>query len=319
VFPVVIQPHDSESSESSSKRLPRYRRLANYQTRIGRPEHKILAVVASFHYLSALQVTSLLFADTSLKYVRESLKELYQGQYLQRVYLPRITPQGSSLAIYCLDKKGLAYLRKVGLAPGGRLHTKEEAEREWLFLEHTLAANHLIIHCHNLGKSDPASQLVRFVSERELKRQPGSVRLAGRKVAVIPDGWVHVSKQWPGSTAPNHYYIAWELDRGTIRQAAFRRKIRALVTWIQHGYVEQFGVEGLTVAFVTTVSPRRLEQMVSWTAAELDQLKARDYADLFLFSHLEPKQTTPSFLLSEAHWVQPYTTRLAALIEPPGE
>src|SRR6266540_2198372 len=97
-----------------ASRLPKYRRVRDYPAfPIGRAKHQLLASIARFDYLSAPQLTRLLYSPTSLTYVQDHLKDLYQGGYLQRVYLPTVSPFGSSLAIYALDRQGMAHLKQA--------------------------------------------------------------------------------------------------------------------------------------------------------------------------------------------------------------
>src|SRR4051812_49148586 len=95
-------------------RLPRFERVARFRpVTIGRPKHLILAAIGRYHYLSAPQLTRLLYADGSLTFVRHHLMELFHARFLQRLYLRTSTPHGSPLAIYALDRRGYAYLKRA--------------------------------------------------------------------------------------------------------------------------------------------------------------------------------------------------------------
>ncbi len=230
------------------------------------------------------------------------------------MYLPKTTPEGSSLAVYTLDTLGLKHLRRVGEGPKGRYNLAESHQREWLFLEHTLSCNDLLIQCHALERVDAASSLERFVTERELKRRPGYAWVKGKRVAVVPDGWVHIKRKWQREA---QHYISFELDRGTIEQRAFRRKVRNLVAWIEQGYEEQMGVQGLTVAIVTTHSHKRLSQMLQWAKEELTAIGAKDYGELFLLGHFNPALVDPAWLFLSPIWQSPFSPRSECLLAPP--
>jgi hypothetical protein len=281
-----------------------------------RPKHNLLLAINRFYYLSAPQLTRLVYGSKVLKYVRGQLRELRAEEYVQPVYLPRTTPGGKSLAIYCLAQNGVRYIRRNGVTPATR---SSDASREWLFLAHTLEANDLLIGCHELARVDPSVHLVEFQTERELKRFPGQTRIRGRRVTVIPDGWVHLKRQWPNQSSPANHYISWELDRGTIEQHAFRRKIEALVTWIADpaGYEQRFGVDVVNVAIATSHSDKRATLMRQWTEAELERLGKTDYSELFLFSHLEPAEISPTELMLGPIWHQPFSSQPTALLEAP--
>ena len=291
-------------SSAPPKRLPRYRRVENYpKVVIGRPKHNLLMAIARFDYLTAEQLTRLVFGTQVLRYVREHLKELYQSGYVERLYLHPHLPYGSSLAVYCLAKNGQAYVRKQGNA-ANRIEAPEP-----YFLRHTIEANDLLIQCHLLERQDSRTQLVNFATERELKRSPGYTRINGKRVSVIPDGWVHLRRAWRGEGEPNNHYICWELDRGTVEQRSFRRKIKHLISWIDSGYTERFGVEGINLAFVTTVSQNRVTEMITWTEQELGD---SSYGEFFLFSYYQPER-----LFFDSIWQQPFSDDYTSLLVPP--
>lgn len=283
-------------------RLPRYERVSDYpKIRIGRPKHLLMMTLARFGYLSAEQLTALLYSPSSLGFVREHLKELFHAEYVKRKFIANPVPYGSPLAIHVLDSKGGKH---TDSAP-------PDTDVGITFLEHTLAANQLIVLSRLLKREDPASELVAYQTERELKRMAGS--------AVIPDGWVHISRLWPGKATSNQHYIGWELDRGTIQQRAFRKKLRALVSWVEDDYARQFGVTGLTIAFVVESGPpRRLEQIIRWTEEELENSPLGHYSSLFLFARFDPAAVTPTRTFHEPIWRVPFGDQVVPLLEPPG-
>jgi len=290
---------------------------------VGRPKHLLLQAVGRFDYLTADQLTRLVYGSKVLNYVRDHLKELYQDRYLERLYLypdfddPSASPYGSPLAVYCLASKGIAYLRKMGGTFPQRFNPSEQARRNNRFLRHTIEANDLLIQCHALARCDSTSQLVSFTTERELKRNPGVTRLNGKLVKVIPDGWAHISRLWPGRTTPNHHYICWELDRGSIEQEAFRKKIRYLIAWLENGYIDRFQTTSVNLAFLTTDSPQRVDDMIHWTEAEMGQSRRIDYAPFFLFSNFQQDKVHPFHVFLEKTWQQPFSDSAVSLLAPP--
>src|SRR5689334_6137965 len=111
---------------------------------ISSPQHNLVLAINRFHFVSAPQLTRLVYGTKVLRYVRDLLKAMRQEGLTQHVYLPRTGPGGKSLAIHCLDRQGSKYLRKLGITPSTR---SSDAAREWLFLAHTLEANDLLIAC----------------------------------------------------------------------------------------------------------------------------------------------------------------------------
>ncbi len=303
----------------SSKRLPRYKRVENYpEIFIGRPKQAILEAVATYTYLSAPQLTRLLFAPTSLTYVRDHLKDLYQAKYLERVYLPAITPLGSSLAIYTLDTKGVKFLRSLRYS-FKRFRRSENVEKSWQFLKHTLQANDLLILAYQLARADEAVSIVNMATEGELKRAPmyvsvKSQRGARRKLGVIPDGWVYLTRTWPNRHEPKRYGVSFELDRNTIEQARFREKLHALATWVETNGYEILGAPSISVCFVAPTQAR-VEELLRWTEAELIEIGAEDLGEFFLFSSFDTTNAEPTDVFLGPVWLQPFGTSGVSLLE----
>src|SRR4051812_46871416 len=111
-------------------RLPTFGRTARpLQVKLGRPHDAILRAVGRYRYLSAYQLTRLIYGTQVLKRVMKHASELYHGRYLNRARLPSLTPFGASRSFYCLDQKGYDYLKAGGLAPEGRFKASEEVNR----------------------------------------------------------------------------------------------------------------------------------------------------------------------------------------------
>lgn len=295
-------------------RLPRYHRALSYPpVTIGRPKKLILEAIGHFHYLTAPQLTALLFHPGSLTYVQRHCKELFHAGYLRRVYLPKITPLGSSKAIYALDNPGYRYLRSLGLAPEGRFRPSEQARREYLYLEHTLCANDFLILAHRLARESAGIVISDMKTERELKRRASWVQDGKERLYVVPDGWLdlHVS----GS---HRACFALELDRGSVAREAFQKKIRGLIRYAGGPYQEAFGTESLTVLFVTTAGQERLGEMLRWTGETITATNAEDQADLLRFAAFRPDQIEPAQAFLAPIWSRPFGSGGLALIPDPG-
>lgn len=287
--------------ERPRRRLPRYRRTETVPAiTIGRPKHQLMTLLGRFGYLSADQLAALAYRPTVITFVRDHLKELFHARYVRRTQLLSERPYGSPRTIHLLDTPGGRY---TGTRPPDPVVGR-------FFLEHTLAAAQLIVLARLLAFHDPTCELVEYRTERELK----PIQRSG----AIPDGWIHLRRHWPGRDHPNQHYIAWELDRGTVQQRDFRKKLRALVAWIEHHYADEFGVTGLTVAFVMAAGPaRRLGQMVRWAEEELGRPSFDQYAQLFLFAAFDPFEADPERAFLEPIWRVPFSDGLHPLLEPP--
>ncbi|TAK30920.1 MAG: hypothetical protein EPO21_18440 [Chloroflexota bacterium] len=283
-------------------RLPRFRRAEGYpQIRIGRPEQLILCALGRFHFLSAPQLTRLLFSQGSLTYTREHLKRLFHAGYVQRLFLPTPTPSGSSPAIYALDKKGFGYLKALSAAPKGRFRASEQGQREWLFLEHTLAVNDLLILAERLARQDSSIKLANMIHERQLKRTPIYVEDGEDRIGVVPDGWLDIRQGDLQSC------LAIELDRsGHVERKPFQRKVRGFCRYAQGPYQKAFGSQSLTVVIVATSGTRRLSELIRWTETELASTGAQDQADLFRLSAFDPATADPNDAFFATIWRRPF-------------
>src|SRR5205823_2243658 len=119
--------------------------------------------------------------------------------------------------------------------------------------------------------------------DRDLQRSPIHVEVASAEkletIAVIPDGWVDLRLAGVGRIC-----LALELDRGTIEQKDWRRKVRGLVAYSQGPYQQAFQTNSLTIAVVVApgrqAPKKRLQDLLVWTERELEAIGTRDQADL---------------------------------------
>lgn len=293
-----------------SQRLPKYHRAEHFpDVAIGRPKHLILEAVGRYHYLSADQLARLLFSPGSLTYVRDHLKELFHARYLSRLFPPTLAPRGAHKAVYTLDRRGYAYLKGQGLEPPGRFRPSENAEREWLFMRHTQSANDLLILAALLARQDPQLELYRILTEHELKRQPVYVTVDGHRVGVVPDGWVDLRR------GDLQTCLAFELDRGTVSRKDWQRKVLALAAYSHGPYQEAFDTESLTIAIVTTASARRLNELLTWTEAVLEDAAAEEFAPVMFFAAFDPATIEPREAFYSPIWQQPFADSSVPLLE----
>lgn len=300
---------------SKSNRLPRYRRAPHFsKVKIGRPKQLILQSFTRFDYLTAPQLTRLLFSPGSLTYVQAHLKDLFHAGYLSRLFLPSTTPYGSSLAIYTLDGKGHRYLRAMGAIPAVRFRARERAQREWLFLRHTLGATDLMILGLQLAKFEPGVEIAQLATERELKRSPVYVASNQDRLGIVPDGWLDIRLK-SGQTC-----LAFELDRGTVDRNRYQRKLRGLVQYARGPYQAAFGTNSLTIAFVATVGEQRAKALIDWTQTTLSDLRAHHQADIFRFAAFDPAKENARDVFFGARWHRPFDPApLPLLVDHPTE
>ena len=264
-----------------------------------------------FHYLNAAQICRLSYSRGSLSYVQAKLKTLVAAGLLQRIWLPRREPRGSSPAVYTLARKGINYLRSLGVEVGVRFHPSEQSSLSYLFLNHTLELNDVLIAADLLCRSLPAYRLAALRHERELKREAVYVRdHEGRKAAVIPDAWLDLRIREAYQVC-----IALELDRGTEEQKRWRRKVANLIAYANGPYQEAFHTRSLTIAVLTTAGDKRLLDLLRWTEAELKPEGEGAQGDLFLFTSLTPAAVAPEDIFIAQRWYQPFHQEAIALLD----
>src|SRR5258708_35700569 len=83
--------------------------------------------------------------------------------------------------------------------------------------------------------------------------------------------------------------VLLERDRGTEEQVFLRKRIRVYIAMLTtEAYQTLFGSREVTVVFTTFESERRLEQMRSWTRAELAHANvSRSLGLVFRFASLD--------------------------------
>jgi hypothetical protein len=130
---------------------------------------KILIALAEFDYLTAEQLTRLLYAPSSLSFVRKKLKTLRTGRFVlaiprRSVTLPRV---------YTLSSTGYTYAAALGMRDVRRVRPIDERDKAAnpLFLEHSLAVSDVLIAAKLLSQTGRGIVLTRMYTERDLKRK----------------------------------------------------------------------------------------------------------------------------------------------------
>lgn len=280
----------------------------------GPADAPLVGALGRFFYLTAAQLTRLLYAPTSHSYTQARLKRLADAGYLQRIFLPRPTRTGSAPLVYTLARRGLGLLAEWGSPLDRRYRPAEVRETSYLYLAHTLALNDVLIALELLCRRDRRVGIAALQHEREFKLDPLRVRLPdGMTTGVIPDAWVDLRL-----TAGRQRYqecYAIELDRGTTEQKAWRRKVAGLIAAAAGPYQQRFGTPSLTVVVVATPGTRRRDELMRWTEAELRAAGREDAAPLFRIASLPETTDMPEELWLGAGWWTPFDDQPAALLE----
>jgi hypothetical protein len=227
---------------------------------------RILRLVADFRYMTREQVERLEFAPTTASYCKRRLSLLYHHAYLDRRFLPLRGAFGSARAYYTLDKRGASLLADVLKVERRDIDWRpRDGRREPLYMEHALRAND--VRAVSMLAARQAGLQLNWLDERELRRRAKQHRVpdplaAGEMITIIPDGHFMLGPDWS---------FALELDRGTVEETPFKRKIRGYGEWKTTGqYARDLGQRRLKVLFVITDAkrdPKRIARVKSWTEA----------------------------------------------------
>ena len=286
-----------------------------------RPLEEILKAVHFYRYMTALDVTYLLYSPSSLKYVRDSLARLAggedfkPGQYLYRFRVASSDP-GNPERIYTLGSRGRKFLvEELGMPVDWHFRPEMVRHLSYSRVAHALALTRFLVGAKVWAAGQPEFRLAEIRTSYELGMTPATVELGeGREretVRVVPDAWLLFEQLQDGRHA--HWLpVLLELDRGTEYQRKFKQHIRSRLEFIRRGgpYSRLFGHEAVTIAYATTGErpayreTRRLS-MCEWTKEVLSEWGMEKWASVFRFHALVPEDiyTTPIF--SEPVWYQP--------------
>jgi hypothetical protein len=284
------------------------------KTPIGPSDQQILHAFRRYHYLTAKQLTTLLYASSSLAYAQRRLKTLTDAGYLQRIFLPRASQHGSAPSVYTLARPGMRELESVGFEIPPRARPARVRTASYLHLTHTLACSEVLIAAEVLAKRHPQLRIAKMLHELDLKRRPTTVTVAdetGQPVTVsyAPDGYLDVVVE-----GQYEQPMIFEVDRDTEHRAKWRRKLRSILAYHRGPYQQAFGTDYLTICIITTGGHRRLTELLRWTETELKGRGDED-ADLFRFTAHSLIDPDPADLFLAARWRRPFDPTPAALLD----
>ncbi len=251
----------------SGARLPRHRRAETPPPMLlTERDIEILRTVAEFRYMTREQVEKLFFSPSTTSYCKRRLSLLYHNGYLERRFLPLRQAFGAARAYYVLDQKGAEVVCETTGRTRQELDWRpRDGRREPLYMEHTLAINDVRAIAALTAQRRGID--LAWTDERELKRRVREHRVPDptapdRKITIVPDGYFVIQHRWA---------FALELDRATVEEQPFKRKVRGYGEWKRSGaYARSLGTHSLRVLFVVADErrdPRRLERIRDWTVA----------------------------------------------------
>ncbi len=285
--------------------------------RISVSHERVLEALGRYDRLTAEQVRRLLFGPGAITRAQTRLKELADHGYALRVAVGRSGSAGSGPFVYTLDRRGRAHLMSLGIDVPRRLRQSEERERSSPHLRHSIAVVDVLILGELLCRAQPIVSIARMLGERALKAAPVAVTLSnGTNRGVAVDGWLDLRIRHP--EANEQLCLAFEVDRGTEWQTAWRRKVAALLAFESEPYARFFGVD-LLIIVVVAPTEARATQLRHWTMQELTEQHAEARVDLFRFGVMPDDLTdAQSFFLAPC-WSIPGQDGMTPLIAGVGE
>jgi hypothetical protein len=275
------------------------------------PVHDLLLHnINTLQRATAEQLTRLNYKMGMLTTVKSRLKDLSDNRYV----LPLAHPSIRLPYVYALDRKGLNYLQKQGVDVREyfRPSQEEDSAKNFLFREHMLAISDILIHSLLFERSEPSYRIGTMLHERYFKNHPITATYARNNrdetKSIVPDAYlefIHTNEAGKEAKLP----VLWELDRGTEDQRFFRKRIRAYSVFLKsRAFKTLFGIENITVAFVTTKDHHRVKQMREWTQKELAVTNEPAWlGQLFLFTTLPENmaESAPRQLFLDPVWYTP--------------
>ena len=275
------------------------------------PVHDLL--LRDLHTLqraTAEQLTRLNYKMGMLTTVKARLKDLADNRYV----LPLSHPSIRLPYMYALDRKGLQYLRSLGVDVREyfRPSQEEDSAKNFLFREHMLAISDILIQSLLFVKTEPSYRIETMLHERVFKNNPMKATSTRNNrdetKTIVPDAYlafIHTKADGKEELIP----VLVELDRGTEDQKFFRKRIRAYSVFLKsRAFKTLFTIENITVAFATTKDHHRVRQMREWAAKEFASTNEPSWlANLFLFTALPENmgESEPRHLFLDPVWYTP--------------
>jgi hypothetical protein len=278
----------------------------------------ILTALYAFEYLTASQVTRLLYSSGSLTYVKAKLKALVDSGFALS-----IGGRGTNLPlIYTLNGKGRIVASTLSEQQHKRFRATEAREKQvnLTFMQHTLAVNDVLIGARLLMQTHPNIFLTRMYREPELRRRI-YVELPER-ICIEPDASCQFLITERGQERPQTWedFFHIEVYRNLPPvKSHFKQKIQGYVTYVDTGQHEAlFQTPVLSIAVCAQTS--QITAMLKyWTEEALQEIGRVADGDWFFFRSIDTATASPEELFLSPVWEQAYSTTKTPLLTLEGE
>ena len=261
------------------------------------PRHEqILQAVYEYRYVTAQDITHLLFSKGSLAYVRKQLSALAGGtdqstrHYLYRFPFPT-GAAGNRERIFTLGALGRDLLANVlGMPVDWYFRPYKSDHLSHSHILHHLLLTRFVVAVTSYTRNHPDIRLLQSRLCHELIRNQGRVGAQKKQKAaipvIIPDALLLFALQSTGA----HYPVMLEIDRGTEFRSKFQTLMKARLAFIQSGaYKKVFDFPAVIFAYVTAKAhpahtQTRVKTMAAWTQSVLAELGLQEWGVIFRFA-----------------------------------
>jgi hypothetical protein len=273
----------------------------------------ILHVLALFDYLTAEQVTRLLYAKGAFTYVTTQLKALVDtGLALT------IGGRGTSLPlIYTLTGKGRSVASNLSGELPRRFRPAEAREKQTntYFLRHLLAVNDVLIGARLLSETHPDVMLTRMYREPELRRR--IYVDVPPKICIEPDAscqfLITVGKQEKRQTWEDFFHIEVYRNLPPVKEH-YKQKIQGYVTYVETGQHEAlFKTPALSLAVIAQTG-QMMALLKSWAEEALREIERIEDGDWFFFCSLDTATASPEEMYLSPVWEQAFGSAKTPLL-----
>ena len=264
-------------------------------------DEEILKAVWYYRYITARDLTNLLFAKTSITHMREILATLSGGddlqthQYLCRFTLPSLN--GTREKVYVLGSRGRRFLTDKGLSATWYFRPHKLKFLSYSYVLHNLILTRTLIAASLWAKDNPDVNLV----DKRI-----SYELAGK---VVPDGWLLFEVQTPEGVYEQPVVI--EIDRGMENKDKFRAHVRGRINYIQSGeYQKIYRTDVTTIAYATTGQTElyrttRQKAICAYIMELLKDMRMESWAGVFRVASIEFNKLYENELFESEVWYRP--------------
>lgn len=250
----------------------------------GRPGELIVRALSTVQFATTEQLTSLLYSQSSLSWVRSEIAKLRKLHLIKSIKLPQ---HGSPLPVHTLASRGITLSQELGYP----VVPPYDGRDTLLFLPHQLAVTDVIVALTRWSRGG----VVEIRHERVLKRLG---------YPAIPDVWVRL-KLPDGKEAA----IWFELERSRKSRKQIRSKVEKILDFAQEGYTHAFDAKSLTIAVVCVHGIFQAQAWLGGIEAELESSNLMHAADLFRVSGREVNE------LFQRPWIRPGDRASLPLVE----